>query len=288
MSFMLVAGKIFVCVECQKAVQVEYEGGASVTQIGDMEVMRQLEYSEQLGQPSAEPYEEGFYLYDFGVCDECYGNLASTEDRERYEQIFHLLGKIETERSQAIEAISIIAADAIGSVAVNLTLQDISAAIGSPVDATLGDKHATEAKKRRLITGFVQDYSNRVEPYIQKKAFAEGRIKQSMKQYREEIKLSKSQLSSLLDMTKGKSFVQKHTNAAENLNEYIITSETVRYPVDDAIDEVFYYPVEYDVSELMQFLAIRSEDSGVSVHSQISKKQLCEIMERLTMLELDH
>lgn len=285
---MLVAGKIFVCPECQKTVQVDYEGGALVTQIGDMEVMRQLEYSEQLGQPNADPDEEGFYLYDFGVCGACYENLASAENRERYEQILHLLDKIEAERSQAIEAISLIAEDAIRSVAANLTLEDISAAIGRPVDATLGDKHATAAKKQRLITGFVQDYSNRIKPYILNKAFAEGHIKQRMKQYREETKHSISQLSSLLDITQGKSFVQKHTNAAENLNAYIISNETVRYPVDDAIDEVFYYPIEYDVPELMQFLAIRPEDSGISVHLLIDKKQFCEMMERLTMPEQAH
>lgn len=288
MSFMLVAGKIFRCTECQKAVQVEYEGGALVTQIGDMAVSRQLEYSEQLGQPSADPYKEGFYLYDFGVCGSCYENLASAEDRERYGQIFHLISTIEAERSQAIEAVSDVAADAIKSVALGLTLLDISKAIDSPVDARLGDKHATVGKKRRQITGFVQDYSNRIQPYILEKAFADGPIRQIVEQYREETTSSISQLSSLLDVTQGKSFLQKHTNATESLNDYIISRYMVRYPVDDAIDEVFYYAVRYDVRKLMQFLAIRPEDSGVSVHLLIDKKQLCEIMERLTMSEQAH
>lgn len=288
MSFMTVVGKIFVCPECEKTVAVDYVGGPLATQIGDMAVAQQLEYSEHLGQPNTDPYEEGFYLYDFGVCGACYENLASAKDRKRYEQIFHLLGKIEAERSQAIDAVSDVAVDAIKSVALGLTLLDISKAIGSPVDARLGDKHATVDKKRRQISGFVQDYSNRIHPYILEKAFADGPVRQIVEQYREETKHSISQLSSLLDITQGKSYVQKHTNAAENLNAYIISNETVRYPVDDAIDEVFYYPIEYDVSELMHFLAIRPEDSGISVNLLIDKKQLCGIMERLTMSEQAH
>lgn len=283
MSFMLVTGKIFRCAECQKTVQVDYEGGPLETQIGDMAVSRQLEYSEHFGQPSADPYEEGFYLYDLGACQECYEKLVSADDKERYAQIFDLISTIEAERSQAIDAVSDVAADAIKSVALGLTLLDISKAIGSPVDARLGDKHATVGKKRRQIRGFVQDYSNRIQPYILEKAFADGPIRQIMEQYREETKHSISQLSSLLDLTIGKSFVEKHTNATESLNDYIISRYTVRYPVDDAIDEVFYYPVKYDVPKLMQFLAIRPKDSGISVHLLIDKKQLCEIMERLTM-----
>lgn len=288
MSFMPVAGKIFVCAECQKKVPIDYVGGSLETQIGDMAVNRQLEYSEHLGQPSANPYEEGFYLYDIGVCGECYEKMDSPENRERYEQIFHSLDEIQAERNQALQAISFIAEDTIGSIASGLTLQDIGSAVGSPIDASFGDKHAAATKKQRMITGFVQNYSNRIQPYILEKAFAEGPIHQILEQYRGETKPLTNQLTSLLGLTQGKGYLQKHTNAAENLNDYIISDMTVREPVAGAIDEIFYYPVEYDVPELMQFLAIRPEDSEIHVHMLVGKKQLCTIIEKLTMPETAH
>ncbi len=283
MSFMLVAGKIFRCAECQKTVQVDYEGGPLETQIGDMAVSRQLEYSEHFGQPSADPYEEGFYLYDLGACQECYEKLVSADDKERYAQIFDLISKVETERGQADEAISLMADDAIGSVTLSLTLQDISKAIGASVYGTLGDKHRAATKMRRMITGFVQDHSNQIEAYILEKTFAEDPIKQILDQYRDETLQPISLLLSLLNITQGKSFQKKHTNAVENLNDYIIASTMVRYPVDDAIDEVFYYPVEYDVPNLKQYLELKACNSGISVRSQFGKKQIGEIMEKLVM-----
>jgi hypothetical protein len=283
MSFMLVTGKIFRCAECQKAVQVDYEGGPLETQIGDMAVHQQLECSEHFGQPSADPYEEGFYLYDLAACQDCYENLVSVEDKALYAQIFDLFNKIETEREQAIEAVSLMAKDTVGSVASNLTLQDISKATGTSVDDSLGDKHSTATKMRRLITGFVQDHSNQIEAYILEKAFSESPIKQIIDQYRDETMQPIGQLLSLLDINHGKSFRPKHTNAAENLNDYIITSATVRCPVDDAIDEVFYYPLEYDVPNLKQYLELKADNSGISVHPQIGKKQIGEIIESLVM-----
>ena len=48
MSFMLTRGKVFVCQKCEHRVSVEYEGGTAMTQIGDFEVMRQMQIAEEL------------------------------------------------------------------------------------------------------------------------------------------------------------------------------------------------------------------------------------------------
>ncbi len=83
MSFMTVRGKIFICSQCEKSLTIEYQGGATMTQIGDMEVYRQQELSQQLGQPSAYPESEGYYLYDIGLCAECYTDVNKKINSDR-------------------------------------------------------------------------------------------------------------------------------------------------------------------------------------------------------------
>jgi len=87
MSSMPVKGKRFVCSECGKIVQIEYEGGVKMTQVGDMEVYRQMQLSEYFGTQS-EPY-----LYDIGLCFQCYERSPYKKDEERILKTIELLGK---------------------------------------------------------------------------------------------------------------------------------------------------------------------------------------------------
>ena len=82
MSFMVVSGKQFMCSDCEKIVQIEYEGGAQMTQIGDLSVMEQIQLSEQFGS------EFDSYLYDIGICNECFDN---EKELKRSNEIFKLI-----------------------------------------------------------------------------------------------------------------------------------------------------------------------------------------------------
>ena len=58
MSWLLVRGKTYVCDSCDCRLNVDYEGGAQMTQIGDENIEAQIEVSERLGQGADNP-EEG-------------------------------------------------------------------------------------------------------------------------------------------------------------------------------------------------------------------------------------
>lgn len=289
-----VTGKIYVCVECQKTVKVDYEGGSQQTEIGVKGITRQLEFSQRFGQPNADPYTQGFYLYDLGTCSDCYESFVSSEDREHYEQIFNLIEKVETKRELANHAIAPIAADAIRKVVSDLTLQDVGKAIGSRDDLPLAYKNATETEKRQMNKRIVRNQTYLVRSYALNKAFAEAPLKQILDQYRDDTKPLTSQLASLLGLTHGKTYTQKHTNAGGYLFEDLPNLRTwqfglmKRYPVDDATDEIFYYPVQYDVPGLIRRLAIGPDDYELTLSIRIDKEMVGNIMEKLTLTELQH
>ena len=78
MSFLNICGKISICPECEKTVQVEYnKGRAHLTQIGDLRIEQQIELFEEKGQSKDNPNVEGYYQYDISICSNCYNSLIN-------------------------------------------------------------------------------------------------------------------------------------------------------------------------------------------------------------------
>jgi len=94
MSFMLTRGKIFICQKCGHRVQVEYEGGETMTQIGDFEVMRQTQIAEELCEQQTIEGSKGFYLYDFGLCGTCYEKDIDKAMKEKSRELNRLFPKL--------------------------------------------------------------------------------------------------------------------------------------------------------------------------------------------------
>ena len=129
MSFLTVRGKIFVCYECAHRVIVEYEGGALLTQIGDFEVMRQLEIAEELGEREAAE-ERGFYLYDFGLCESCYEKTVAKSQRDRDLELSELLKALDELYRSGREEIEDIFNEVLEELKEHLTRDDIDKAVG--------------------------------------------------------------------------------------------------------------------------------------------------------------
>jgi len=96
MSWLLVRGKIFICENCNREIKIKYKDGAQFTQIGDINIYTQLEYSKKLGQLCKNPDEEGYYLYDFGICENCIHKILSKEAFEANMKILELIHQLFT------------------------------------------------------------------------------------------------------------------------------------------------------------------------------------------------
>ena len=79
MSFLNICGKITICPECEKTVQVEYnKGGDRLTLIGDPRTPeQQIELCKEKGQSKDNPNIEGYYQYDISICSNCYNSLIN-------------------------------------------------------------------------------------------------------------------------------------------------------------------------------------------------------------------
>ena len=134
MSFLLVAGKIFVCQKCQKLITIEYEGGALLTQIGDENVMQQSEYSQHMKQPNSNPDEQGHFLYDIGLCTSCYHVQNSRSDQLKNEEIFEITNSITTSNEEAKAAILEVLPGLLKGIASEMTIDDVSSAVNGSID----------------------------------------------------------------------------------------------------------------------------------------------------------
>lgn len=176
MSFMLICGKIFHCLNCGKEVRVDYKGGPLITQIGDFRIIEVLELSKIYGQPNSNPDMDGYFLHDVGLCESCYILKVDYIERERSREIFDLINQISTLRNKTQESISSLIPNIFNTVAFKMTVEDIQSAINNSFDPYLGDKHATPQKRRRLFNDFINRNKEVLTSYILKKTLEEPQI----------------------------------------------------------------------------------------------------------------
>ncbi len=271
MSFMMVCGKIYICAKCRRHVTISYRGGSMITQIGDINVARQLKLSRQIGQPHDDPDNQGYYLYDIdGICSTCYESGESEAARQNNDKIVECIELMETEREAAEAALASCLPGALDKVAAEITLSDLCEAIDANIDPWLGDKYALPGKRKRQLNKFVNDHKSHLEAYLIKKACAEEFIDAIVDLHNQKIEILSGLLKNMLRKTSAIKAAFKHAwqggfslleklfllfgqgylvymmhriDAAENLNDYIVAYTTVREPEEDTPNDVFYFPV---------------------------------------------
>ena len=249
MSFSVVGGKTFICYECGHRVSVDYEGGAMMTQIGDLEVIRQQEIAEELNEQQI-PDERGFYLYDFGLCASCYEKTISKSAKEQNNKLNELFRQLDVLYTSSTEDINISFTEALKQIRKNLTKGDISKAVGGLDDDILEDNRLHKGKRKSPMKSFIHTNSEELERYILKKVWKTDKIKMAAEQYKE---ASDKILDEMLKHLKKNKvyYLRKRVDASENLNEFIITDTSVRVPIEGSSSEAYYYEME------INFVAVR-------------------------------
>jgi hypothetical protein len=252
MSFLLVSGKSFRCESCKHTIQVEYEGGAALTQIGDYRVSLQQEYSKEFGQPNDNPETEGYYLFDIGVCQECYQNNIFLKDQSTEQNKQKLLSGYDdliSKKDAFVEENLELFTKFISEKIETFSLDNINIIAGKDFDPDLGDKYASPKKKKGLFNAyFQQNIRDRVVPYFLKCAFNDPDISQIVLNHN---KSSKKQWKTLRKPFSEK-IISIHVptliSQAENLNDYIQCESTVRCPTKDTPNVNFYHKVELSLN----------------------------------------
>jgi hypothetical protein len=262
MSFLLVSGKIFICSECNRSVKVNYKEGALPTQIGDIEITHQLELSSEIGQPNSDPNEEGYYLYDIGMCEKCYFSLIDESERKRSSEISRCIHGIITARDERINAFSSLNPTLFEDVVSKITLAEICSALSEDIASLTGDKHDSISKKQRLKKAFIHKYKSEIESYILNKCWSEPCALVIVERFNTATKA----LMKALKIAIGSNnlfCISKRTNATESLNEYITAYTTIREPLNESPNESFYFNREVDLAELLDLVKIKCESSEI-------------------------
>ena len=253
---MLVTGKIFICSECEKYITIEYEGGPLYTQIGDSSVYYQLEISEKIGQPNSKPEEEGFFLYDIGICSNCFEKACGHDALESNVKFFDLIDLISIKKNEYLDQISKLILDLSAKIISNLNIKDIESAIDGNFDRDFGDKYALPSKKKKLFNAFWNKNKDNFAQYVLTLLLLEDNIKQEIMKWDEFSGPVIEDLKSIL-RTGHKIYTIKNTEETENLNDYICAETTVRTPVDFSIKEKFYFEFEIEDENIDDFADIK-------------------------------
>lgn len=268
MSFMLVTGKIFLCNVCQKRLKVNYEGGALYTQIGDNRIMQQQDIADSYKQPNPNPNEEGYYLYDIGLCENCWEVQVDGGQKSMFEEIVKIMNTNVALRDNTILIIEEMLPNLTENIACAMTIEDVKSAIATPIDLTLGDKHATLSKRQKLCKSFAQHHRDALENYIIDKSWMDSDIKEVVDNYNNAAQPLHDRLKKLI----GKSrilYYSKETNAAENLNGYILAETTVRKPVEGSPDELFLFEQEMEADDVVEMFDISSSITWIDLSQTV-------------------
>ena len=198
MSFMTVRGKIFICSQCEKSLTIEYQGGAQMTQIGDMEVYRQQELSQQLGQLSADPEREGYYLYDIGLCAECYTDVSREINSDREKKVFSLIDSLNEKKKSYLDDIEEIISSISMKLIYQWDLNMLQSILGKKLGALLNDKHMAKSKREKQIRDLLRKRHFNLESSIIEEAFQNEAIQKLIADYEESTYSELSQLKKLL------------------------------------------------------------------------------------------
>lgn len=231
MSWMLVVGKVYHCAECGSSLQVEYEGGAVMTQVSDMVIEEQSGLLDEFNQPNCSPEVDGYYLQEIIVCEKCF--VKKEYDGTHASHMMELLSDVDK-----------VADDLIGQVRASCeypTLEDLKDFIGVEIFNDLSSKSMLPARKKRKLNETFQSWhcadeflARLITREIQKlpKPLPDVPLKKFAAQLSEE------------NLTV---FTPKEVWVAENTNPFIQSEHTIRIPTSTTPKMVVYIEGVIDV-----------------------------------------
>jgi len=247
MSMMLVAGKIFHCIDCGESVRIEYTDGAKITQVGDPVVDQQSALIEHYGQPVSDPEQTGYYLCDEVVCASCYAK--NNHDGQAAEAILAAI--------ERFDQVVLQVADSVRAAIANPTLDDLVEFIGKPGFDELSGHSMLPARKQRKLNELFQIWHCTDR-------FIETRIDEALAAmpkpwHDEEVQQLVEHIADQIGGTDLPVFTRWSIQDAENINPYIQSEFTVRFPESNTPAIEVYRPRVIHLDDVMEEVCMSTD-----------------------------
>lgn len=248
MSWMLVRGKKFICNKCGKVTLVEYQGGALMTQIGDIEIMKQEHIAKELGEN--QNGENGYYLYDIGICENCYKTKINKSIQNRCERVDALLQELQ----ENLELLEKTFYENLPKVRDIIKWNEMAKELEIDTDSLI-DRRENKSKKRTPLKTYIHNNADKLTYYIVKKTFEIPEVENFTANY---LNKKNAIISEIDKLFRKDSFFRfnnicyyfKDTTKAENLNSHFLADTTIRVPRDDSPSEKFYFEYEINIESI--------------------------------------
>ena len=239
-----IRGKIYICEECKKEVRIEFQGGTRVADVGEY-VLRALGLSnkrklpEEYQQPNKYPWRDGFYLFGFALCKDCFekGDYKRKNESES-EVVENVITDLKESRKAVLEEVGILAMKKFKYLVEGLTGKKIHSFIGKPSEADVGDKHLKENKKKRLLRAYVRKNIDFIERNFFKTIWAQMKDSDIVQNYQKKRR-------EVLPVLKGgrEWFAVTSTDSPVICGgvSYLDAIMRARVPEENSIVEDFYY-----------------------------------------------
>ena len=255
MSWLLVRGKIFWCGDCRRQTRIEYEGGARPTQVSDPVIDAQVQWSRELGQPMDVPDEKGWYLHEIGLCDRCVRARMQTDGgrQEVLQELLTLADAAGRLRTECLRSLGGPVTRLIRESIERWELGDFQALDQRAWAETAGIWNFQSLGTRRRKSAcrrFAEVSAPAIE--VRCRALVDGSpgIREEVLGWGAQTSPLRERALMLLPACPEEGFSTKWTDAAENLNPFIVGPQTIREPASGSIHEPFHSPVSIDKDAL--------------------------------------
>lgn len=286
MSFLQIKGKVYHCSTCGHFLKVEYQGGSKYTQIGDMNVLNQMQLNQKYNpEYDSEKYGYYFYFEDL-ICQDCFDknyrkldNINILSKDNPIDKFYYLKENTDKLLKELIE-------DILNSLVKNISIEDLKTINSYNYSQTILSKYfKLTFKKKQLLNDFLCKSEKEIEQYFLNIIKEDARIIKLSKDYADIISEVKPEILSIINRNKeNKYYYELNSSAADNLNPYISTESSIRIPIKlEKQYNLYEGPLKLDVANIKRNLNIVSVDAMVKSFHDIYKehiifleKSLCE------------
>ena len=218
--------------------------GTPADQVGDVGILQQVALHRALGEPEADLGSIS-YLYDVGLCPDCYSSHVSEEEKCASEEILRVLEASSQAWDRAFSELSVVLPRVVREISSSMTREEIEKVIRCSFDPFLGETQATEARKKNLVNNFANRHRIAIGNHLMNRAWSQPAVAEIASRHKAEYGSLLEELRGLVKEG-GEVYLPKRSSEAENLNDYIESDLTVRVPVEGSPDELFFEHVEID------------------------------------------
>ncbi|NPV89893.1 MAG: hypothetical protein HPY50_03845 [Firmicutes bacterium] len=263
MSRINVAGIIFHCTQCGKTHKVEFEGGASLTQIGESGIFRQVELSQKYAPSDMRDfYTKPSYLRDEIVCSDCYNDKYKSEMQETFnadvQELISLADKMDTLKEDYLSQLN-KNIEEITTKWLNAASLDSFKEISTDVFIeTLGHRHLKyPARRYKLIDQFMNESGLEVIDYARKLIMDSPEVRDMQEKFHNSFMPLLDKSEKILTFLENSSstaniyfFIEEKIDQARNLNDFIRYEKTIREPKKSTPDLTVFRKYGLNIKEV--------------------------------------